>query len=76
MLEKGIKAPDFELLDKDGKEVKLSDFLGKRLFFIFIRGITLPDAPARPVPLRKIMRNSKTLMSPLSESARILPLPI
>ena len=29
MLEKGTKAPDFTLPDKDGNSVKLSDFLGK-----------------------------------------------
>ena len=31
MLEAGTKAPDFHLPDKDGKEVKLSDFLGKKV---------------------------------------------
>ena len=35
MLEKGTKAPDFELLDKDGKEVKLSDYLGKKVVLYF-----------------------------------------
>ena len=35
MLEKGTKAPDFELLDKDGKEVRLSDFLGKKVVLYF-----------------------------------------
>lgn len=35
MLEKGTKAPDFELLNKDGKEVKLSDFLGKKVVLYF-----------------------------------------
>ena len=35
MLEKGTKAPDFTLLDKDGKEVKLSDFLGKKVVLYF-----------------------------------------
>lgn len=35
MLEVGTKAPDFTLLDKDGKEVSLSDFAGKRIVLYF-----------------------------------------
>ena len=35
MLRIGTKAPDFTLTDKDGKEVSLSDFLGKRLVLYF-----------------------------------------
>ena len=35
MLEAGTKAPDFHLPDKDGKEVKLSDFLGKKVVVYF-----------------------------------------
>lgn len=35
MLEQGIKAPDFTLKDKDGKEVSLSDFLGKKVVLYF-----------------------------------------
>lgn len=35
MLEQGIKAPDFTLNDKDGKEVSLSDFLGKKVVLYF-----------------------------------------
>ena len=35
MLEKGMKAPDFTLLDKEGKEVSLSDFLGKKVVVYF-----------------------------------------
>ena len=31
MLEKGMKAPDFTLPDKDGREVSLSDFRGKKV---------------------------------------------
>lgn len=30
MLEVGTKAPDFTLLDQDGNEVSLSDFIGKK----------------------------------------------
>ena len=35
MLEVGIKAPDFTLKNKDGKEVTLSDFLGKKVVLYF-----------------------------------------
>ncbi len=31
----GEKAPDFTLLDQDGKEVSLSDFLGKKVVLYF-----------------------------------------
>lgn len=35
MLEVGTKAPDFTLLDKEGKPVSLSDFAGKRVVLYF-----------------------------------------
>ena len=35
MLETGAKAPNFTLKDKDGKEVSLSDFLGKKVVVYF-----------------------------------------
>lgn len=35
MLEKGMKAPDFTLQDKDGNEVTLSNFLGKKVVIYF-----------------------------------------
>ena len=35
MLEVGIKAPDFSLLDKDGNIVRLSDFQGKKVVLYF-----------------------------------------
>ena len=35
MLNTGTKAPDFTLLDKDGKTVSLSDFLGKKVVLYF-----------------------------------------
>lgn len=35
MLEVGMQAPDFTLLNKDGEEVSLSDFLGKRVVLYF-----------------------------------------
>jgi peroxiredoxin Q/BCP len=35
MLDEGIKAPEIVLNDKDGKEVKLSDFSGKKVVVYF-----------------------------------------
>lgn len=35
MLEAGMKAPEFTLLDKDGGEVSLGDFLGKKVVLYF-----------------------------------------
>ena len=35
MLEKGMKAPDFCLFDKDGNKVSLSGFLGKKVVLYF-----------------------------------------
>ena len=35
MLEKGTKAPEFTLFDKDGNEVSLSDFSGKKIVLYF-----------------------------------------
>lgn len=35
MLEIGQKAPEFVLKDKDGKDVRLSDFLGKKVVVYF-----------------------------------------
>lgn len=36
MLEVGIKAPDFELPDQNGKIHRLSDYAGKKVIFIFL----------------------------------------
>ncbi len=35
MLETGTKAPDFTLKDKDGNEIRLSDYLGKKVVIYF-----------------------------------------
>jgi peroxiredoxin Q/BCP len=35
MIETGMQAPDFTLADKDGKDVSLSDFRGKRVVLYF-----------------------------------------
>lgn len=35
MLTEGIKAPDFELFDKAGNGIKISDFIGKKVVLYF-----------------------------------------
>lgn len=35
MLEKGLKAPNFTLVDKNGENVTLSDYLGKKVVLYF-----------------------------------------
>lgn len=35
MLEKGVKAPDFCLKDKEGNDIRLSDFIGKKVVLYF-----------------------------------------
>ena len=35
MLEIGVKAPDFTLIDKDGNSISLSDFAGKKVVLYF-----------------------------------------
>ncbi len=35
MLENGMKAPGFTLLDKEGKEVSLSDYAGRKIILYF-----------------------------------------
>ena len=35
MLDVGIKAPDFTLPDKDGNNISLSDFIGKKIILYF-----------------------------------------
>ena len=35
LLKEGLKAPDFEGIDQNGKELKLSDFAGKKVVLYF-----------------------------------------
>ena len=42
MLEVGQKAPDFSLLDQNGNDVSLSDFLGKKVVLWFFPKASTP----------------------------------
>lgn len=48
MLSEGVKAPDFTLADKDGREVSLHDFAGKKVVVYFYPKDNTPAAPGRP----------------------------
>jgi len=52
MLKKGDKAPDFNGKDQDGKEVKLSDFRGKKLVLYFYPKDNTPGCTAEACDLR------------------------
>ena len=58
MLEVGVKAPEFALENQNGELVKLSDFEGKRLYFIFIRRIIHRDVRLRRAVTPGITRSS------------------
>lgn len=52
MLKKGDKAPDFTGRDQDGKEIKLSDFKGKKLVLYFYPKDNTPGCTAEACDLR------------------------
>ncbi|MFA5848555.1 MAG: thioredoxin-dependent thiol peroxidase [Bacteroidales bacterium] len=52
MLKKGDKAPDFNGNDQDGKEIKLSDFKGKKLVLYFYPKDNTPGCTAEACDLR------------------------
>ena len=59
MLEAGTKAPEIVLNDKDGNEVKLSDFKGQRVVVYFIREIILRDVRVRHARLGMNLQNTR-----------------
>jgi len=52
MLEVGDKAPDFTALDQDGKEVKLSDYKGKKVVLYFYPRDNTPGCTKQACSLR------------------------
>jgi thioredoxin-dependent peroxiredoxin len=52
LLKEGIKAPDFELKDQDGKKVRLADFKGKKLVIYFYPKDDTPGCTAEACNIR------------------------
>ena len=59
MLQVGTKAPDFLLKDKDDNDIRLSDYLGKKVVVYFIHETILPGVPDKPALLQKLMMDLK-----------------
>jgi peroxiredoxin Q/BCP len=51
-LKEGLKAPDFEGIDQNGKEVKLSDFTGEKVVLYFYPKDNTPGCTAEACDLR------------------------
>lgn len=52
MLKVGEKAPDFTLMNQDGKEVSLSDFIGKKVILYFYPKDNTPGCTAEACSFR------------------------
>jgi thioredoxin-dependent peroxiredoxin len=52
MIEQGQKAPDFELLDQDGRAVKLSDFRGQPVVVYFYPKASTPGCTTQACGVR------------------------
>ena len=52
MLKTGDKAPDFELLDQNGKLVKLSDFKGQKILLYFYPRASTPGCTTQACSVR------------------------
>ena len=59
MLEKGVKAPDFTLLNQEGEPVSLSGFLGKKVVLYFYPKDNTPGCTRQDAHLRAAMRHSR-----------------
>ena len=61
MLETGIKAPNFTLKDKDGKEISLSDFLGKKVILYFYPKDNTPGCTKQACAFASAYEDFKTV---------------
>ena len=60
-LEKGDKAPEFNLLNQFGNEVKLSDYKGKKIILYFYPKASTPGCTTQSCSLRDEKENFFTL---------------
>lgn len=65
MLEEGTKAPEIVLNDKDGNEVKLSDFAGKRVVVYFYPKDNTPGCTRQACAFRDSFEQYKELDIPV-----------
>lgn len=70
MLEVNMKAPDFTLYNKEGFEVSLSDFRGKKVVLYFYQRTTHLAAVAKLALLPRPMMNLRRTMLWLSVSVK------
>ena len=61
MLSVGTKAPDFTLLDKEGKPVSLSDFLGKKVVVYFYPKDSTPGCTRQACAFAGAFEEYKTI---------------
>ncbi len=65
MLEEGTKAPEIVLNDKDGNEVKLSDFAGKRVVVYFYPKDNTPGCTRQACAFKDAFEEYKSLDIPV-----------
>ena len=65
MLEAGMKAPDFTLLDKEGKEVSLKDFAGKKVVVYFYPKDSTPGCTKQACAFRDAYSDYEQLGVPV-----------
>lgn len=65
MLETGMKAPDFTLLDKDGNRVSLEDFRGSKVVVYFYPKDSTPGCTREACAFRDAYEDYKTLGVPV-----------
>ena len=61
MLETGTKAPNFTLKDKDGKEISLSDFLGKKVILYYYPKDNTPGCTKQACTFASAYEDFKTV---------------